>query len=49
MILLLKEKYTQMDVIESLQITQYKLNNGNTINAVYKNKQVDFCFVSFNL
>jgi hypothetical protein len=24
---------------------KYKLNNNDTINSVYKNKQIDFCFV----
>lgn len=24
---------------------RYKINNNNTINSVYKDKQVDFCFV----
>ena len=27
---------------------QYKLNNNETVNSVYKNKQIDFCFVNNN-
>lgn len=47
-LVILKPNYTPKDVIATLKLEKYRLNNNETINSVYKNKQVDFCFVHSN-
>lgn len=43
---MLKVDNTTGDIIKTLKLEQYKINSNNTINSVYRNKQVDFFVVS---
>lgn len=42
--MILKPEVTPKDIVERLKIDRFILNNNETINTVYKNKQVDFYF-----
>ena len=45
LLVILKENYLPKIIIEELKMEKYKINNNDTINSVYRNKQVDFFFV----
>ena len=43
--MILKPGFGPHDIINTLEIERYLINNNDTINAVYNNKQVDFCLI----
>lgn len=45
-LIILKPGFGPNDIVSTLQMERFLINNNDTINAVYCNKQVDFCIVS---
>lgn len=43
-LMILKKEFSPKDVMARLKSQKFVINNNNTINSVYKNKQVDFSF-----
>lgn len=44
-LVILKSGVKAKDIVGTLKIEKFIINNNETVNSVYKNKQVDFCFV----
>jgi hypothetical protein len=41
----LKQQFSPINLLQHIKVEKYILNNNQTINSVYKNKQVDYYFV----